>query len=147
MNMKCSALLALAGLLAGCAHSPQAKLNLFTPESTVIGFTKAAAAGDAKLAQSYFVPGGTDYKDISEILTAEPGAPRYPARVMLASVDIARPIIVKSQSQTENGLRVVWQVTFAKGFNIEGRTVEAGTEHDFDATLIKTENGWLIDNF
>ena len=84
-NMKttCVVALALAGLLLSCAHSPTAKLNLSTPEATVIGFTKAAAQGDAELAQRYFLPGGVDYQDIRETLTAQPGTPRYGARVML----------------------------------------------------------------
>jgi len=30
---------------------------------------------------------------------------------------------------------------------MEGQKVEAGTHYDLDATLKKTEKGWLIDNF
>ena len=147
MKTKCSVLLAFIGLLVGCAHSQKAKLDLSTPESTVIGFTKAAAEGNATLARSYFLPGGVDYQDIWETLTAEPGTPRYPARVMLASVDTGRPMRIKSQKETEHGLKVIWQVTFRKGFEVKGRKVEAGTDYDFDATLKRTEKGWLIDNF
>ena len=131
----------------GCTHLQKAKLNLSTPESTLIGFTKAAAEGNAKLAQSYFLPGGIDYQDIWETLTATPGTPRYPARVMLESVDSTRPMEVKSKKQTKHGLKLIWQVTFRNGFEADGRKVEAGTQYDFDATLKKTEKGWLIDNF
>jgi hypothetical protein len=147
MKTKCSVFLTLIGFLAGCAHFREATVDSSTPEATVVGFTKAAAQGNAQLAQSYFLPGGTDYQDIREVLTAEPGAPRYPARVMMTSVDTAQPIKVKSQEPTEHGLKVVWQVTFAKGFEIEGHKVEAGTKYDFDATLKKSEKGWQIDNF
>jgi hypothetical protein len=147
MKTKCSILLVLAGLLAGCAHSPKAQVNLSTPESTVTGFTKAAAKGNAELAQSYFLPGGTDYQDIWETLTAEPGTPRYAGRVMMEAVDPKGPMTLKSQNQTEHGLKVVWQVTFRRGFEIEGHKVEAGTRYDLDATLTRTGKGWLIDNF
>ena len=123
------------------------KANLSTPESTVVGFTKAAAEGNAKLAHSYFLPGGIDYQDVWETLTAKPGTPRYKGRVMMEAVDPNRPMTVKSQKETEHGLEVVWQVTFRRGFEIEGHKVQAGTQHDLDATLKKTEKGWLIDNF
>ena len=147
MKTTCVVALALAGLLLGCAHSPTAKLNLSTPEATVIGFTKAAAKGDAELAQRYFLPGGVDYQDIRETLTSQPGTPRYGARVMLESVDASGPIEVKSKTDAKDGLKVVWQVTFRTGFGAGGRRVEAGTHYDFDATLKKTDKGWLIDNF
>ena len=134
-------------LLAGCAQLQEPKANLSTPEATVAGFTKAAAEGNAKLAQSYFLPGGIDYQDVWETLTAKPGTPRYSGRVMMEAVDPSRPMPVKSQKETEQGLKVVWQVTFRRGFEIEGHKVEAGTQYDLDATLKKTEKGWLIDNF
>jgi len=147
MKTICSALLALIGLLVGCAHSHQARVDLSTPASTVIGFTKAAAEGNAQLAQSYFLPGGIDYQDIWDTLTAKPGTPRYPARVMMESIDPNGPMVVKSQKETEHGLGVVWQVRFRRGFEIERHRVEPGTQHDLDATLKKTEQGWLINGF
>lgn len=147
MKTQCAVAIVLIGLAVGCAHSQKAMPNLSTPESTVIGFTKAAAEGNAKLAQSYFLPGGIDYQDVWETLTAKPGTPRYPGRVMMEAVDPSRPMTVKSQKKTEHGLKVVWQVTFRKGFEVEGKKVEAGTQYDLDATLKKTEKGWLIDNF
>lgn len=134
-------------VVAGCAHWQGANVDLSTPESTVVGFTKAAAKGNAKVAQSYFLPGGVDDQDIAETLTAKPGTPRYAGRVMLEAIDPSRPIIVRSQRETEHGLQVIWQVTLGKAFEIEGQKVEAGTAYDFDATLKKTAEGWLIDNF
>lgn len=144
---KYAGVLALVTLVAGCTHSPQAKLDLSTPESTVIGFTKAAAAGNAALAQACFLPGGVDYQNVWETLTAKPGTPRYSGRVMMEAVDPNGPMTVKSQKQTEYGLKVIWEVTFRRGFEIEGQKVEAGTKYDLDATLKKTDKGWLIDNF
>lgn len=140
-------LVVLLGLLAGCAQVQETKVDLSTPESTVAGFTKAAAEGRARLAQSYFLPGGVDYQDIWDTLTAEPGTPRYDGRMMLEAIDPGRPIAVKSRAETGSGLKVVWQVTFRRGFEIKGQKVEAGTQFDLDATLKKTERGWLIDNF
>lgn len=138
---------AVATILLGCVHSRETKVDLSTPGSTIAGFTKAAAKGDAALAQSYFLPGGVDYQDIVDTLTARPGTPRYAARAMMQSVDISKPMKLKSQEETEHGLKAVWEVTFRSGFEIEGRKVEAGTHYDFDATLKKTAQGWLIDNF
>ena len=139
--------LAMAALLMGCAHSPKGTVKLSTPESTITGFMKAAAQGDAALAQSYFLPGGVDYQDIVDTLKAKPGTPRYAARAMMESVDISKPIKLKSKNETEHGLRAVWEVTFGTAFEVDGRRVEAGTHYDFDATLKKTDQGWLIENF
>jgi hypothetical protein len=54
---------------------------------------------------------------------------------------------LKVQEQIEQGLKAVWEVTLHSGFKVDGRRVEAGTTYDFDATLTKTDKGWLIDNF
>lgn len=147
MRMVYTTVVAGAAVLMGCAHSRETKVDLSTPESTIAGFTKAAARSDAALAQSYFLPGGVDYQDILDTLTAKPGTPRYAARVMMESVDTTKPVKLKVQEQIEQGLKAVWEVTFHSGFKVDGRRVEAGTTYDFDATLTKTDKGWLIDNF
>jgi hypothetical protein len=67
--------------------------------------------------------------------------------MMLEAVDPNRPIEVKSKQETAAGLKVVWKVTFRRAFEAEGHNIEAGTPFDFDATLKKTDKGWLIDNF
>ncbi|MBE7504618.1 MAG: hypothetical protein HS113_30860 [Verrucomicrobiales bacterium] len=139
--------LVLAGWLSSCAHSPTATPDLRTPAATVIGFTKAAAQGNADLAQRHFLPGGVDYLDIRETLQAQPGTPMYPARRMLEAVDVSQPITVTQQTGDEQGLKVVWRVTFGKAFEEKGRRVEAGSQYEFDATLKRTAKGWLIDNF
>ncbi len=145
--------LALLGTVLGCEHfrgredASAELLDLSSPEATVCSFTRAAAQGESDLAQACFLPGGIDYDDIKETLTAEPSSPRYPGKVMMESVDAKAPMKVLSKKETEYGLKVVWQVTFAKGFEIEGQKIEAGSTYDFDATLKKTENGWMIDNF
>jgi hypothetical protein len=148
-NMKTTSVitLVLAAWLSSCAHSPTATPDLSTPEATVIGFTKAAAQGNADLAQRHFLPGGTDYLDIRETLQAQPGTPMYPARRMLEAVDVSQPITVTQQTGNEQGLKVVWRVTFGKAFEEKGRRVEAGSQYEFDATLKRTAKGWLIDNF
>jgi len=141
-------LLTTACTFCGCVQSRNGTaVDTHSPESTVIGFTNAAAEGNAKLAQSYFLPDGADYQDIWEVLTSEPGSSRYPGRVMMESIDVNQPIEVISKVETQYGLKVVWRVTFAKGFVIQGHKIEAGTQYDFDATLKRTEERWLIDNF
>jgi len=117
------------------------------PELIVTGFTKAAAEGDTKLAQSYFLRGSEDYQGIWEVLTSEPGSSKYPMRLMMESIDVNQPIEVTSKEETKHGLKVKWRVTFGKGVTVEGQKVEAGTQYDFDATLKLTEEGWFIDNF
>lgn len=126
---------------------PYGELDLSTPESTFIGFLKGAAVGNAGLAQSYFLPGGVDYDDIREVLTAEPGSDTYTFRAMMESIDPEVPMKVLSKTETEKGLVVVVQATFGKAFEIEGVSMEAGSTYDFDATLRETDHGWLIDNF
>ncbi|MHC4416346.1 MAG: nuclear transport factor 2 family protein [Planctomycetota bacterium] len=132
----CSALLAL-----GCAH-----LDLSSPRATVVGFTNAAASGRADLAQAYFLPDAVDYDDIKEVLTAAPGSPRHPARVMLESIDPQTPIEIVSEEQTPNGLKVVWQVTFRRDFEIQGQSIAAGSTYNLDATLRQSGDQWMIDN-
>ena len=139
----------LAVVFIGCVQNEgeKVKVNLSTPESTVISFTKAAATGNAELAQSCFLPGGEDYEDMKEVLTAEPSSGDYPMRVAMEAIDEKEPIIIVSKKETPYGLKVVWQVTFKKGFTIEGHTIHPGDTYDFDATLKKSGDHWLIDNF
>ncbi|MHC4456320.1 MAG: hypothetical protein ACYS0I_04345 [Planctomycetota bacterium] len=145
----CLLVFGLAVIFISCRQSKVEKLkvNLSTPESTVISFTKAASTGKAELAQSCFLPGGVDYEDIKKALTAEPSSQLYPARVMMEAVDEKEPITVVSKKKTPYGLEVVWQVTFKNSFTIEGHTVHPGDTYNFDATLKKSGNYWLIDNF
>lgn len=143
----------------GCAATTYAQpdtgvilYDISSPESTVIGFTIAAANRQAKTAQSYFLPGGEDYTDIYEVLTAQPSSPKYPGRIMLESIDPNSPIKIISQTRTTDNTgsistKILWQIKFAKPFQIEGQTVAADTPYTFDATLKQTQLGWLIDNF
>jgi hypothetical protein len=137
----------LALSLFGCATRTPAPVDFSSPETTVVGFTHAAALGRARLAQSYFVPGGVDYGDIWEVLTAPPGSPRYPARIMLESIDARAPIEVVSEERAANRLKVVWRVTFRRDFEIQGQEVLAGSTYDLDATLQQVGDRWLIDSF
>ncbi len=122
-------------------------LDISSPEATVIGFTRAAAQGKAAHAQAYFLPGGTDYEDIEKVLTAKPSSSAYRFREMMEAIDPEAPIKLISQHDTEHGRKVVWQITFKKGLDIKGQQLEPGTTFELDATLRKTEKGWLIDNF
>jgi beta-lactamase regulating signal transducer with metallopeptidase domain len=126
---------------------PDEKPDLTSPESVVVGFTKAAALGNAKLARAYFLPEGEDYDDIWKTLTAEPGQSEYAGRIMMQAVDPGAPMPILSKEGPDDRLKVIWRVTFAKGFEIEGKTFQTGSTYDFDATLRKTDKGWLIDNF
>jgi hypothetical protein len=81
------------------------------------------------------------------VLTSEPGQGEYAARIMMQAVDPDKPMPILSKDGPDDGLKVKWQVTFAKGFEIEGKKVDAGSTYDFDAILKKTDKGWLIDNF
>ena len=85
--------------------------------------------------------------DVKEVLTATPSSREYPGRVMLESVDPDAPMPIVSKGETSRGVMVVWRVTFRRGFEIQGFTVEPGTTYDFDATLKRSGDQWLIDNF
>jgi hypothetical protein len=116
----------------------------------VITFTRAAARGDVDLAQRCFLPGGVDYDDIRETLTATPSSPRYGGKIMIDSLDPDAPMPIVSKRETEYGLRVVWRVRFERDFRTEeggGHIFKAGSTYDFDATLKKSGEEWLIDNF
>lgn len=126
---------------------PDEKPDLTSPESVVTGFAHAAALGNAKLARAYFLPDGKDYDDIWRSLTSEPGQTEYAFRIMLQAVDPNAPMIIRAMEGSEDQLKVVWQVTFAKDFEIQGKAIQKGSTRDFDATLKKTDKGWLIDNF
>jgi len=113
-----------------------------TPEETVTGFTKAAMAGNVDLAQAHFLPGGEDYDDVREALEDSEDV-----KTMFGAIDPEAPITVVSKEGDENQLKVVWRVTFNKSFELERHKFEPGSTYDFDATLKKTDKGWLIDNF
>jgi hypothetical protein len=138
-------------LLLGC-HSVATRgadpIDLSSPEATVVSFTKAAARGQDDLAQSCFLPGGVDYEDIREVLTATPGSYGHEMKQMLQSidVDVAMPIIATEKFL--DGTKVIWQVTFRHRFETrKGFVFEPGTTYDFDAILKLSEGKWLIDNF
>ena len=122
--------------------------QLRSPEATVIRFTRAAARGQTEDAQACFLPGGVDYVDIQKVLEAKPGSSRYEMKQMLESVDldVAMPIVAKQP--TEQGTKIIWRVTFKREFKpSKGPVFKPGTTYDFDATLKRPEDRWLIDNF
>jgi hypothetical protein len=151
---KTLALMALATLVVGVTGSPAAPgtatrdPDLSSPEATVISFTKAAARGEVDRAQACFLPGGVDYKDIRKVLEAKPGTRSFEMRQMLESLDLKAPMPIVSKSESQYGTKVVWRVTFKKAFKpAKGPTFKPGATYDLDATLKKSGQVWLIDNF
>ena len=127
------------------------KIKIDTPENTVIGFTRAAASGDIKTAMAYMLPGGVDYEDIHEILTAQPSSSaKYQFRQLLEAVDPNIPVKIVSQQEKGDYMKVVWLLTFKRtvklGKEPKEMVFKPGSTFEFDATLKRTEQGWLIDN-
>ncbi|MBN2844277.1 MAG: carboxypeptidase regulatory-like domain-containing protein, partial [Sedimentisphaerales bacterium] len=119
-----------------------------SPESTVYNFTMAAAKGDVEGVMKCFLPGGVDYDDTREVMTAEWGSSVYPAKVMLISIDGSDGIRFLSRKDTDGKVKLAWRVNFKNDFKIERRNFGDGSCYDFDATLVKNAQGkWLIDNF
>lgn len=126
-------------------------LDLSTPEATVRSFTRMIVSGDKKSVLACFVVGGTDYEDIQEILEPDPDSRTYQSKLMMKEWmmsfdgDAEMPIIHKEE--TSNGTKVVWEVTFKKDFTMKGHTFSTGDTMELDATLKKSGDDWLIDNF
>ncbi len=140
----------LAALLlsTGCASkegpnvAEESAVDLSTPEATVRSFTKAAAAGDVEAALACFVPEAEDYGDAKRILTD----PSHPFNALFASLDANAPMPVKTR-QKEDFCDVLWQVTFKCEFSIQGQAFKPGDTFDFDASLKKKGDSWLIEDF
>lgn len=132
---------------------PFLTLDLSTPEATVRSFTKAAATGNVGLAQACFLPGGVDYEDIREVLTADPSqVSKHGFRMAMRAIDPDGPITVISRKSTsEDEISITWRVTLksAVSFTEGGKevTFKPGDTFDFDASLKKVGDRWLIDNF
>jgi len=119
-----------------------AKLDLSTPEATVIAFTKAAAAGEVDLALACFAPDSYDYEDAKVLLT---GPVTNPLRMMLDAVDPDAPIqIVALKTTDDTRCSIKWRMVLKKGFTVKGETFKPGDTFDLDGNLKKVEDRWLI---
>ncbi len=109
----------------------------------VTGFARAASAGDLSRVLAHCLPGGEDYEDIKRLFTTE----GHPLRAMFAAVDADSPVGPVMQNMgTDDRLSITWRVTFARVFDIKGKTFEPGATFDLDATLKKSGPHWMIDN-
>ncbi len=100
---------------------------------------------------AYMLPGGVDYGDTQEILTATPSSfAKYQFRQLFEAVDPNIPIKIVSQQEKDDYMKVVWLLTFKRTVKLGGGPKEMvfkpGSTFEFDATLKRTEQGWLIDN-
>jgi len=134
--------------LCGCSlltDNKQAAVDLSTPETTVVSFTKAAACGDSETALACCLPGGLDYDDVRKCLATSPDDE---FKRMLESIDLDAPMSVISKKKEEDKVVVVWRVTFKRDFRTMeggGQTFKVGSTFDLDASLKKSEDQWLID--
>ena len=136
---------------SGPAESSASPLDLSSPEATVRSFTRAIASSDADSVAACFLPGGVDYEDMQAILYADPDDPEqqseYHMKLWLEALDPDAEMPMVSVEQTEHGTSVVWQVTFKEDVTIEGHSFGAGDTWELDATLRRSGDSWLIDNF
>jgi RNA polymerase sigma-70 factor (ECF subfamily) len=129
-------------------------LDVSTPEATVRSFTKAIISGNAESVMACLLPGGTDYEDMQEILNADPDdlgqRGEYEMRLWLQSLDPDGEMPIIETTEAEGAIGVTWQVTFKKDVTVSeggGHTFRAGDTYNLDATLRKSGDSWLIDNF
>ena len=128
------------------------RLDLSTPEATVRSFTKAIVSGNAESVMACFLPGGTDFEDMQEILNADPADPKqrseYEMKLWLQSLDpdAEMPIIETTEDRGRHGGDVAGDLQ--KGRDGEaggGQTFRAGDTYNLDASLRQSGDSWLID--
>ncbi|MBN1507121.1 MAG: sigma-70 family RNA polymerase sigma factor [Sedimentisphaerales bacterium] len=123
-------------------------LDLSSPEATVRSFVRAVASGDAESVMACFLPGGTDFDNMLEILTANPDDPEqrsaHQMKLWFQSLDPDAEIPIVEVKETEDGVSVVWRVTFKRDVTMEGHTFSAGDMHDLDGNLRQSGESWLI---
>lgn len=117
-----------------------------TPEATVRSWTKAVATGNVQEALACMLPGGVDYEDIKEILNAKPTSRKFFLKKMWDSIDTEKPIRILGKQLIEDEAGIGWEFYFKEDFTIEGRTFKRGESFEFDASLKKHGDYWLIDN-
>jgi protocatechuate 3,4-dioxygenase beta subunit len=116
-----------------------------SPEATVKSWTKAVATGNTKDALACMLPGGVDYDDVREILNAEPSFRVFFVKKMWESIDTEKPIRVLGKELINGKVSIVWEFYFKEDITIEGRTFKRGDGLEFDASLKKHGDYWLID--
>jgi hypothetical protein len=117
-----------------------------TPEATIRSWTKAVATGNVQDALACMLPGGSDYKDIKEILNAKPPSRRFFVKKMWESIDTEKPIRILDKKLNEDEVDIGWEFYFKEDFTIEGRTFKRGESFELGADLKKYGDYWLIDN-
>jgi len=55
--------------------------------------------------------------------------------------------IKNTEEHGEEIVKIVWEVTFKREFDVGGRLFQPGDTMELDATLVKSGEEWLIDNF
>jgi len=127
------------------------RLDLSTPEAAVRSFTKAIASGDAESVMACFLPGGTDFEDMQKIMSANPDHPEqrgaYEMKVWLQSLDPDAEMPIVETMEDQGAMKMTWQVTFKKDVTLGGQAFRAGDTFNLDATLRRSGDSWLIDNF
>ncbi len=131
------------------ADTRSSQIDLSSPEATVRSFTRLMATGNAEAVMACFLPGGLDYQDMREILTADPSDPRqrdkYETRLWLQSFDPeAKMPIIETKQKADGVVEITWEVVFKKDLTMEGQTFTAGQTMNLDASLVKSDGRWLI---
>ena len=125
------------------------RLDLSTPEAAVRSFTKAIVSGNAESVMACFLPGGTDFADMQEILNADPDDPKqqseYEMRLWLQSLDPDAEMPIVASIEDGGATKVTWQVTFKKDVTAGGQAFRAGDTFNLDAALRQSGDSWLID--
>lgn len=117
-----------------------------SPEATIRSWTKAVATGNVQDALACMLPGCVDYEDIKEILNAKPTSRKFFLKKMWESIDTKKPIRIIGKQLIEDEVGIGWEFYFKEDFTIKGHTFRRGESFEFDASLKKHGDYWLIDN-
>jgi hypothetical protein len=117
-----------------------------SPEATVRSWTKAVATGNVEDAMACMLPDGVDYGDVKKILNAEPSSRECFFKKMWQSIDTDKPVNILDKQLSKDEADIGWEFYFKEDFTVPGRRYKRGDGFEFDATLKKHGDYWLIDN-
>jgi hypothetical protein len=116
-----------------------------TPEATVRSWTKAVATGNVEDAMACMLPGGVDYEDLGRILKSKPSDKIYFFKKIWLAIDTEKPIKILGKTVIEDEVSIGWKFYLKEDMTIEGKTFKQNEGIEFDATLKKHGDYWLID--
>ena len=91
------------------------------------------------------LPNGADYADVKEILNAKPTSRKFFIKKMWESIDADKPIRILGKELIEDEASIGWESYFKEDFTVKGHMFKRGDAFEFDASLKKHGDYWLIE--